>query len=326
MQKGIAQTRGTARADRRVRTSATRAARSTRRGWKRSSSTICSKWPKRPRSPQRSARKAAAPTRARTIQDRDDANWLCHSLYFPKDKRVEQARRELHAEDRSSRCSRPFVRTECWKRENRAMQVSVYRYNPETDEVPRMQDMLDRAAGRKGPDGARRAGAAEGAGPVADVSSLVPRRRVRLRRHEHERQERPRVHHAGVEVAKKDKLVLRPLPGLPVIRDLVVDMSQFYKQYEKIQPIPASTINRRRRKNGCSRRKIARSSTDCTSASCARVARRRVRRSGGTRRSSSVLQGCCRHIGSSPTAATLRPQNVWPNSTIRSASSAAAAS
>ena len=64
------------------------------------------------------------------------------------------------------------------------------------------------------------------------------------------------------EVAKKDKLVLRPLPGLPVIRDLVIDMSQFYRQYEKIQPVPASTINRRRRKNGCSRRKTARSSTD----------------------------------------------------------------
>ena len=128
------------------------------------------------------------------------------------------------------------------------------------------------------------------------------------------------------EVAKKDKLVLRPLPGLPVIRDLVVDMSQFYRQYEKIQPIRASTINRRRRKNGCSRRKTARSSTDCTSASCARVVRRRARRSGGTPRSSSVLQGCFRHIGSSPIAATLQPQNVWPNSTIRSAFSAAAAS
>ena len=38
------------------------------------------------------------------------------------------------------------------------------------------------------------------------------------------------------EVAKRGKLVLRPLPGLPVIRDLVIDMSQFYKQYEKVQP------------------------------------------------------------------------------------------
>lgn len=29
---------------------------------------------------------------------------------------------------------------------------------------------------------------------------------------------------------------LRPLPGLPVIRDLVVDMNQFYAQYEKVRP------------------------------------------------------------------------------------------
>lgn len=36
--------------------------------------------------------------------------------------------------------------------------------------------------------------------------------------------------------ALKTPIVLRPLPGLPVIRDLVVDMSQFYKQYEKIKP------------------------------------------------------------------------------------------
>lgn len=32
------------------------------------------------------------------------------------------------------------------------------------------------------------------------------------------------------------KIVVRPLPGLPVIRDLVVDMNLFYRQYEKIKP------------------------------------------------------------------------------------------
>ncbi|VFP87739.1 Succinate dehydrogenase iron-sulfur subunit [Candidatus Erwinia haradaeae] len=37
-------------------------------------------------------------------------------------------------------------------------------------------------------------------------------------------------------VHKKKKITLRPLPLLPVIRDLVVDMSQFYQQYEKIKP------------------------------------------------------------------------------------------
>ncbi len=35
---------------------------------------------------------------------------------------------------------------------------------------------------------------------------------------------------------KANKIVLRPLPGLPVVRDLIIDMSQFYQQYEKIKP------------------------------------------------------------------------------------------
>ena len=37
-------------------------------------------------------------------------------------------------------------------------------------------------------------------------------------------------------VVQKNKLDLRPLPGLPVVRDLVVDMTEFYAQYEKIKP------------------------------------------------------------------------------------------
>jgi succinate dehydrogenase / fumarate reductase iron-sulfur subunit len=51
------------------------------------------------------------------------------------------------------------------------------------------------------------------------------------------------------EAVKKNKLVIRPLPGLPVVRDLVVDMSLFYAQYEKIEPYlqnstPAPAIER----------------------------------------------------------------------------------
>lgn len=37
-------------------------------------------------------------------------------------------------------------------------------------------------------------------------------------------------------ISLPNKIVVRPLPGLPVIRDLVVDMSMFYRQYEKVQP------------------------------------------------------------------------------------------
>jgi len=35
---------------------------------------------------------------------------------------------------------------------------------------------------------------------------------------------------------KSNKIVLRPLPGLPVVRDLIIDMTQFYNQYEKVKP------------------------------------------------------------------------------------------
>jgi succinate dehydrogenase / fumarate reductase iron-sulfur subunit len=33
-----------------------------------------------------------------------------------------------------------------------------------------------------------------------------------------------------------ETIVLKPLPGLPVIRDLIVDMTLFFKQYESIRP------------------------------------------------------------------------------------------
>ena len=33
-----------------------------------------------------------------------------------------------------------------------------------------------------------------------------------------------------------DNITLRPLPGMPIIRDLVVDLTNFYKQYEKAKP------------------------------------------------------------------------------------------
>ena len=34
----------------------------------------------------------------------------------------------------------------------------------------------------------------------------------------------------------KEPVELRPLPGLPVIRDLIVDMTQFFKQYHSVKP------------------------------------------------------------------------------------------
>ena len=40
----------------------------------------------------------------------------------------------------------------------------------------------------------------------------------------------------------KGDIVLKPLPGLPVIRDLIVDTTQFFKQYHSIKPYLQSDI------------------------------------------------------------------------------------
>ncbi|MBH80076.1 MAG: succinate dehydrogenase iron-sulfur subunit [Gammaproteobacteria bacterium] len=116
------------------------------------------------------------------------------------------------------------------------MQVSIYRYNPETDESPQMRSVqVDLPEGRDL--------------MVLDVLEMVKADDPTL---SYRRSCREGVCGSdGInmngrnglacitpvsEVAKGGKLVVRPLPGLPVVRDLVVDMSQFYSQYEKIDP------------------------------------------------------------------------------------------
>ena len=46
----------------------------------------------------------------------------------------------------------------------------------------------------------------------------------------------------------KEPVELRPLPGLPVIRDLIVDMTQFFNQYHSIKPYLINTQPARRDK------------------------------------------------------------------------------
>ena len=116
------------------------------------------------------------------------------------------------------------------------MLVSVYRYNPEVDSQPRMQDyQIDLPKGKDM--------------MVLDVLQLVKDKDSSLayRRSCREgvcgsdgmningRNALACVTHVSA-VVKNNKLVLRPLPGLPVVRDLVVDMTAFYKQYEKVKP------------------------------------------------------------------------------------------
>jgi succinate dehydrogenase / fumarate reductase iron-sulfur subunit len=114
--------------------------------------------------------------------------------------------------------------------------VSVYRYNPETDLQPRMQDYnVDLPPGKDM--------------MVLDLLQLVKDQDQSLtyRRSCREgvcgsdgmningRNGLACITHVS-EIVKNDKVVLRPLPGLPVVRDLVVDMTAFYKQYERIKP------------------------------------------------------------------------------------------
>lgn len=104
--------------------------------------------------------------------------------------------------------------------------------------------------------------------------------------------------------------VLRPLPGLPVVRDLIVDMTAFFKQYDSIMPYlindtpPPS-------ESGSSRRRNVINSTVSMNASCARVARARALHTGGTRINTSVQQGCYRLIAFWSIPATKELPHGW---------------
>jgi len=128
------------------------------------------------------------------------------------------------------------------------LQVSVYRYNPETDAAPYMKDYQVDTGGKDL--------------MVLDVLALVKEQDSALA---YRRSCREGVCGSDglningknglacvtplSECVKGNKLVLRPLPGLPVIRDLVIDMTMFYQQFEKIKPFlqnntPAPAIER----------------------------------------------------------------------------------
>ncbi|AFT88904.1 Succinate dehydrogenase and fumarate reductase iron-sulfur protein [Paraburkholderia phenoliruptrix BR3459a] len=102
------------------------------------------------------------------------------------------------------------------------------------------------------------------------------------------------------------KIVLRPLPGLPVVRDLICDFTQFFNQYHSIRPYLINDTpppEKERLQSPEERDEL----DGFTSAFCARAARRRARASGGTRTSSWARRVCCRRIASSRTAA-IRPR------------------
>lgn len=114
------------------------------------------------------------------------------------------------------------------------VEFSIYRYNPDVDQEPRMQNyFLDVPAGSDM--------------MLLDALLLLKAQdeTITLRRSCREGV----CGSDGMNIngknglacitplsALKSPIVLRPLPGFPVVRDLVVDMTQFYQQYERIKP------------------------------------------------------------------------------------------
>jgi succinate dehydrogenase iron-sulfur subunit len=113
------------------------------------------------------------------------------------------------------------------------MKFRIYRYNPETDRRPRMQDydlelgpggamLLDALVQLKERDDsiAFRRSCREGV-CGSDAMNINGRNGL-----------------ACITPLSdlREPVELRPLPGLPVVRDLIVDMTQFFKQYHSIKP------------------------------------------------------------------------------------------
>lgn len=112
------------------------------------------------------------------------------------------------------------------------MKFRVYRFNPDTDSAPRMQEyevevfrgMMLRDAllevKRQDESFAFRHSCGEGVCGSDGVNSNG----------------RNRLACITPITELKEPIEVRPLPGRPVIRDLVVDMSQFYQQYRNVRP------------------------------------------------------------------------------------------
>lgn len=114
--------------------------------------------------------------------------------------------------------------------------LSIYRYNPEVDAKPYMKDyeieipaksdpmlltLLERLKAEQDPSITYRRSCREGV-CGSDGMNINGTNGLACITH--------------LSQLKTDKIVIRPLPGFPVIRDLVVDMTQFYQQYERIEP------------------------------------------------------------------------------------------
>ena len=118
----------------------------------------------------------------------------------------------------------------------RSLSLSIYRYNPEVDSKPYMKEyeitipsksdpmlltLLERLKAEQDPSISFRRSCREGV-CGSDGMNINGTNGLACVTH--------------ISQLNTDKIVIRPLPGFPVVRDLVVDMTQFYHQYERIEP------------------------------------------------------------------------------------------
>ena len=176
--------------------------------------------------------------------------------------------------------------------------IRIYRWDPDDGAQSAHRHLLRRPR-RLRADGARRADLdQEQDRPDADLPPLLPRGHLRLLRHEYRRHQHARLHQ-GDGATCKGRCSIYPLPHMPVVKDLVPDLTTFYAQHASIEPWLQTDTPTPREGMAAERPTTAPSSTGSTNASCAPAARPRARAIGGTASAISAPRRCCRPIAGS---------------------------
>lgn len=156
---------------------------------------------------------------------RDDKNWHKHSLYFTEGHRLDSRPVNM----------KPEKVDPLELKERVVMEIYIYRYDPDKDKKPYMQhysldkddcqgimllDALETIKATQDPTLSFRRSCGGGV-CGSDGMSINGKNGLAC---------------TTLIDNLPNKITLRPLPGMPVIRDLIVDLTNFFKQYEKIDP------------------------------------------------------------------------------------------
>ena len=192
---------------------------------------------------------------------RNDVDWMKHTLWYSEGNRLDYNRCSSNRSARSPCRRRSGPSDHHVQRQSDQLVLELPLRKSTHGEQTRVPGLPLRprpghaaahadARGRARWHGAHAAGRADQAQVDRSHVEFPPlvRGHVRLRRDKHQRQERPGV--LTNMRTLKGPIVLKPLPGLPVVRDLIVDMTQFFKQYHSIAYLVND--NRPPEKDGCS--------------------------------------------------------------------------